>query len=179
MSRFEYKIVPAPNRGLKSKGVKGAEARFANALEDKMNVLAADGWEYQRAETLPSVERSGLASTTTEWRNVLVFRRLRENDAAPAKPELLPAPLPEKEAVVEVKEDTGKKAPEPPVTKKDAADKPKGTASEKTPEKAGKTPSDLEDDLADNGVEDTGDVSMISSSLGKLAAARKLSKSDS
>lgn len=75
MSTYEYKVVPAPQKGQKGKGVKGGEGRFALALETLMNELAAEGWEYQRAETLPSQERSGIAGTTTEWRNVLVFRR--------------------------------------------------------------------------------------------------------
>ena len=92
MPRYEYKIVPAPAKGLKGKGVKGAEARFAFALEALMNEMAGDGWEYQRAETLPSIERSGLTGSTTEWRNVLVFRRLKEDDAAAYAPELLPPP---------------------------------------------------------------------------------------
>ncbi len=92
MPRYEYKIVPAPNRGLKADGVKGAEARFSHALECLMNDLSSEGWEYQRAETLPSIERSGLTSTTTEWRNVLVFRRLHTAHEDAFAPDLLPAP---------------------------------------------------------------------------------------
>ncbi len=92
MPRYEYKVVPAPTKGLKGKGVRGAEARFSHALQELMNGLSGSGWEYQRAETLPSVERSGLTGSTTEWRNVLVFRRPREGDAAAFQPELLPAP---------------------------------------------------------------------------------------
>jgi hypothetical protein len=58
-----------------------------------MNELAAEGWEYQRAETLPSIERAGLTGSTTEWRNVLVFRRLSEDAAEVDAPELLPPPV--------------------------------------------------------------------------------------
>lgn len=72
---YEYKVVPAPMKGVKAKGVKGAEAQFAHALSELMNSLAADGWEYQRADTLPSETRSGLTGKTTVFRNVLVFRR--------------------------------------------------------------------------------------------------------
>ena len=89
MTRFEYKVVPAPVRGQKAKGVKTPESRFAHALEQVMNDMAAEGWEYLRAETLPSEERSGFTSTTTTYRNVLVFRRPRPADAAPFQPELL------------------------------------------------------------------------------------------
>lgn len=92
MPRYEYKVVPAPTKGLKGKGIKGPEAKFAHAVQELMNGLSGYGWEYLRAETLPSVERAGLTGTTTEWRNVLVFRRIRENDADVFAPELLPAP---------------------------------------------------------------------------------------
>ena len=75
MSTYQYRVIPAPTKGVKAKGIRGPEARFSNMLEGLMNEMGADGWEYQRAEMLPSVERSGLTGSTTEWRNVLVFRR--------------------------------------------------------------------------------------------------------
>jgi hypothetical protein len=79
MSRFEYKVVPAPNRGLKAKGVKRAEDRFALALSTVMNELGAEGWDYVRADILPTEERSGLASKQTVYHNMLVFRRVLED----------------------------------------------------------------------------------------------------
>ncbi|APG46380.1 DUF4177 domain-containing protein [Phaeobacter porticola] len=75
MQAFEYKVVPAPAKGTKAKGIKTAEARFANSIDILLNEMAAEGWEYQRAELLPSEERSGLAGSTTNWRNLLIFRR--------------------------------------------------------------------------------------------------------
>ncbi|WP_170409328.1 DUF4177 domain-containing protein [Ruegeria atlantica] len=75
MQRYEYKVVPAPQKGTKAKGVKTAEGRFAASVEQVLNQMGQDGWEYQRAELLPSEERSGLTSSTVNWRNVLVFRR--------------------------------------------------------------------------------------------------------
>ncbi|OJI92564.1 hypothetical protein LY10_00573 [Planktotalea frisia] len=95
--RYEYKVIPAPARGQKGKGVKGVEGRFANALETLMNQMGSDGWEYQRAETLPSEERAGLTSKTTVFRNVLVFRRVIETDVESFEPKLLDAPEPEPE----------------------------------------------------------------------------------
>ncbi|MDP5359869.1 MAG: DUF4177 domain-containing protein, partial [Paracoccaceae bacterium] len=80
---YEYKVVPAPVRGVKAKGVKTAQDRFAHALQTVMNDLAAEGWEYLRAELLPSEERQGLTGSTTNWRNVLVFRRERSDGARP------------------------------------------------------------------------------------------------
>lgn len=87
MTQYDYKVVPAPARGLKAKGVKGAEARFAYAMETQLNELAAEGWEFQRAETLPSEERQGLTSSVTNYRSLLVFRRPK-SAAAAAAPEV-------------------------------------------------------------------------------------------
>lgn len=75
MSHYEYKVVPAPTKGTKTRGVKTPEGRFANSLEAVLNAQGGEGWEYLRAELLPSDERSGLTGSTTNWRNVLVFRR--------------------------------------------------------------------------------------------------------
>ncbi|MEP3328981.1 DUF4177 domain-containing protein [Sedimentitalea sp.] len=86
MSRYEYKVVPAPQKGQKTKGVKTPEGRFALSVEAVLNELAASGWEYLRAELLPSEERTGLTGSATHWRNVLVFRRALEDDSAVVAP---------------------------------------------------------------------------------------------
>lgn len=85
---YKYKVVPAPMRGLKAKGLKTAQDRFANALQTVMNDLAADGWEYLRADTLPSEQREGLISKTTVYQNMLVFRQsTKPKNKAPMSPE--------------------------------------------------------------------------------------------
>ncbi len=101
---YEYKVVPAPTRGLKAKGVKTAEDRFANALETAMNDLATDGWEYQRTDTLPCEQREGLMSKTTVYQNMLVFRRARPQAKAVAAPIAVeqPASVPADPPVVPV-----------------------------------------------------------------------------
>lgn len=86
MQRFEYKVVPAPRKGEKARGLKSTEDRFAYALSRVMNEMAREGWEYQRTDTLPVEERSGLTGTKTVFQNMLVFRKPL---AAPA-----PAALP-------------------------------------------------------------------------------------
>lgn len=103
MTRYEYRVVPAPTRGRKARGVKRPEMKFSLALQDLMNQMGADGWEYQRAETLPSIERAGLTSTTTEWRNVLVFRRPHTEAVEDALAGLLPPPL---DAMLDASADT-------------------------------------------------------------------------
>ncbi|MDQ7069509.1 MAG: DUF4177 domain-containing protein [Rhodobacterales bacterium] len=85
MSHLEYKVVPAPKKGVKSKGVKTPDARFAYALEQIMNDLGTDGWSYLRAETLPCETRSGLASHSTAYHNVLVFSRPVQDQIAEAE----------------------------------------------------------------------------------------------
>ncbi len=88
MPRYEYKVVPAPQKGAKAKGAKTVEDRFAVSVEQVLNQMGQDGWEYQRAELLPSEERSGLTGSTVNWRNVLVFRRAVEDEPAPTVTEV-------------------------------------------------------------------------------------------
>ncbi len=83
MQSYEYKVVPAPLRGDKERGLKTGAERFAHALAQLMNELAQEGWEYWRAETLPAEERAGLTSKTTVYHNLLVFRRALAEGAAP------------------------------------------------------------------------------------------------
>ena len=75
MPRYEYKVVPAPKKPGKIKGVRGTEAKFAAELAGLMNEYGAEGWEYQRTDTLPCEERQGLTGKTTTFQNMLVFRR--------------------------------------------------------------------------------------------------------
>ena len=92
MPQYEYKVVPAPSKGRKAKGVKTPEGRFAVSVEAILNEMGALGWEYLRAELLPSDERSGLTGSSRNWRNVLIFRREVAVAAPVAKPRLLEAP---------------------------------------------------------------------------------------
>jgi hypothetical protein len=81
MQRFEYKVIPAPKRGEKARGVKTTEDRFALALTLLMNDLGAEGWDYVRADSLPCEERVGFTGTKTTFQNLLVFRRPVEDAA--------------------------------------------------------------------------------------------------
>ncbi|MEI4195416.1 DUF4177 domain-containing protein [Roseovarius sp. E0-M6] len=92
MQRYEYKVIPAPSKGLKSKGIKGTEARFAHAIETTMNEMGNAGWTYLRADILPSEERQGLTSTTTVYRTLLVFQRLIKEPVEDTAPALIAAP---------------------------------------------------------------------------------------
>lgn len=82
MPRYEFKVIPAPRRGDKVRGVKTTEERFALTLTGVMNEMGAEGWDYVRADTLPVDERSGLTGTKTSFHNMLVFRRIIEAEAS-------------------------------------------------------------------------------------------------
>jgi hypothetical protein len=81
MTTYDYRTVPAPRVGLRARGVRSPEARFALAVEAEMNRMSADGWEYVRSDTLPSDEKQGLfGGRVTVFRTLLVFRRARPEE---------------------------------------------------------------------------------------------------
>lgn len=86
MNSYEYKVLPAPARGDKVRGVKTTEDRFAQTLGALLNAQARDGWEFLRAETLPAEERAGLTRTKTVYLNLLVFRRPIEDAGGADQP---------------------------------------------------------------------------------------------
>lgn len=99
MQRYEFKVIPAPKRGEKARGVKTTEDRFALTLTTLMNDLGAEGWDYVRADALPCEERVGLTGTKTTFQNVLVFRRVLgqvegDADSRPAMRLLTQEPAP-------------------------------------------------------------------------------------
>ncbi len=68
-------------------------------LSETMNDLAAEGWEFQRAESLPCETRAGFfGGTKTFETNVLVFRRTLEEDAV-SEPIVRPVRPPKPEAI--------------------------------------------------------------------------------
>ena len=96
MSHYDYKVVPAPKRAKKVKGVRTAEELFALTLTDAINEVARQGWEYVRAEHLPAeASRGWFRAALAEEQTVLVFRRPRETlgpRLANARPEPAPEP---------------------------------------------------------------------------------------
>jgi hypothetical protein len=99
MGGVEYRVVPAPKRGVKAKGAKTGEERFAAALSEVMNALGAEGWDYVRSDVLPCEERQGLTGRATVYHTVMVFRRAvaeagTATGPAMVAPVMLPAALP-------------------------------------------------------------------------------------
>lgn len=139
MTGYEYKVVPAPAKGLKAPGIKGAEARFANALEHRMNEMSAEGWEYQRADILPSEERQGLTSTQTVYRTVLVFRRPRI--AAPVGDDVIAETVEEPAEEIDTPEAPAEETPEPQNAQSDR-DAEEDTAEDAPEEEKDKKPAE-------------------------------------
>jgi len=84
MQLYEYKVIPAPKKGEKSRNGKPTPDRFAATWRLVMNDLGREGWEYLRADTLPCEERVGFTGKTTTFQNMLVFRRpMKEAAIAP------------------------------------------------------------------------------------------------
>jgi hypothetical protein len=75
MSAYEYRVIPAPRKGEKAKGLKTPEARMAQAMETRLNAIGKDGWEYMRSDVVPMEERAGLTSKNVSYHTVLIFRR--------------------------------------------------------------------------------------------------------
>lgn len=94
MQTYEYRVVPAPKRAERVKGVRSTQDRFAHALTVMMNDLGRDGWDYQRADTLPCEERVGLTGRTTVFQHMLVFRRALVVTAVPTVAAAVAAPVP-------------------------------------------------------------------------------------
>ena len=75
MTQYDYKVVPAPRRAKKIRGIKGTEELFAHTLTDAINEVARQGWEYVRAEHLPAEgPRGWFRSAAAGEQTVLVFR---------------------------------------------------------------------------------------------------------
>lgn len=75
MSAYEYRVIPAPRKGEKAKGIKTPEARMAQAMQTRLNAFGEEGWEYVRSDVIPMEERAGLTSKSVSYQTVLIFRR--------------------------------------------------------------------------------------------------------
>lgn len=121
MTRYEFRVIPAPTRGEKSREAKTTPERFARALTRLMNEMGQEGWDYVRADTLPVEERSGFTGTKTSFQNMLVFRRVLASAAEAAPPAITPPASPQAE----------------PAPRLGAAEAPTGTAPPLGPATAG------------------------------------------
>ena len=137
MQHYEYKVIPAPDRGEKTRGAKTPSDRYAQALTSVLNRMAREGWDYVRAEMLPSEERSGLTRRVTVYHNILVFRRPVE-----AAPDRL---APQRQLTAEAAEGKAPRLESPAAPPAPAQEVRVGA----TPEPANETPADTASETAD------------------------------
>ncbi len=77
---YEYRVVPAPRRLRKIKGVNSTPELFAATLTDAINAEARQGWEYVRAESLAAEGPSGwLRRGAVVEATMMIFRRPRQS----------------------------------------------------------------------------------------------------
>ncbi len=96
MSGYEYKVVVAPRKPGKARGVRGFDDKYAHTLAELMNEQASEGYQYFRAESLPVDEKSGMMGKVTEkYLTLLVFRRAVAGAAEQEVPTFLRAQEPE------------------------------------------------------------------------------------
>lgn len=104
---FEYKLLPVPAPSKKSKGCKTMSERFSRALEDLLNELSKDNWEFNGQETFPLDEKPGFMGKEKHIEcRYLVFRRETRLEAMPLDQKL--------EKLRERKSETVVKAAPPP-----------------------------------------------------------------
>ncbi len=110
MTHYDYKVIPAPKRAKRVKGVR-SEDLFALTLTETINEVARQGWEYCRAEHIPAEAPGGwFRAPTAGEQTLLVFRRPRESlgprlaavrpDPAEADPQEPDSPVPSQERAV-------------------------------------------------------------------------------
>ena len=98
MARREYRIVTAPERPKRRMAGKDEGQRFAATLEEQVNEMAADGWSFERTETLTYSRRKGLFRRIDTAVALLVFARdldapdaeaLPDHDMPPRRPRVV------------------------------------------------------------------------------------------
>lgn len=98
MPMFEFKVILAPRKAEKIKGVRGHDERYAHTLMNKINALGIGGWEYLRAESLPVDEKSSMMGKSVEkYLSVMVFRR--EKETPPPTSTYTPASTPDQKPI--------------------------------------------------------------------------------
>lgn len=78
MTKYEFKVVPAPERARKLSREERDLDPIAATLSEAMNELGLRGWNFVRMETV-SMAGQGFLGGKSESRNLLIFRRELSN----------------------------------------------------------------------------------------------------
>lgn len=82
---YEYKLTAIPTKGRSIKGRRGVSESFGVAIEDKMNKMSDEGWEFVEFREVPIIERRVLRANRTRTATMMLFKRLK-NKAAEQRP---------------------------------------------------------------------------------------------
>ena len=83
MKKFEYKLVPTPRRSRRFSGLKPGGDSYAHTVEQDINYLAMEGWEFMRTEMMVKKTTGVSFFKSARPTEYMVFRRLlRENGAS-------------------------------------------------------------------------------------------------
>ena len=87
MRRYEYKVVPVPEKCLSSKDAAAADDPAAFTVEVVLNDMAVEGWVYIRTDRM-TLQKGGILGQKDITRDMMVFRRqpVGVADHAPATP---------------------------------------------------------------------------------------------
>ncbi|MEM9320031.1 MAG: hypothetical protein AAGA70_13655 [Pseudomonadota bacterium] len=75
MSRYEFKVIPAPRKNRKLTDLTKNQDKFCATITDILTDMGLDGWEFVGAETLPYYQRRFGLFTRYQEKTCLVFRR--------------------------------------------------------------------------------------------------------
>ncbi len=135
MTHYDYKVIPAPRRLKKVKGIKDTTELFVHTLTDAINEMARDGWEYVRAEQLSAEEHHGWFRRSTEViQTVMIFRRERSDLPGPRLTATEPETPAARRLPDPVRRDPHPREPQRPLTERPhAAPTPRPTAPRAEP----------------------------------------------
>ena len=87
MRRYEYKVVPVPEKCLSSKDAAAADDPAAFTVEVVLNDMAVEGWIYIRTDRM-TMQKAGILGQKDVSRDMMVFRRqpVGMADHAPVAP---------------------------------------------------------------------------------------------
>ena len=73
---YEYRVIPAPRRLKRIKGMSSTAEIFAATLTESINAEARGGWEYVRSESLTAEEPAGwFRRAAIVEETMMIFRR--------------------------------------------------------------------------------------------------------
>lgn len=82
---YEYKLTALPTKGRPKKGRRGLHEAFGVAIEEKMNNMINEGWEFVEFREVPIIERRVLRSNVQRTATMMLFKRLKSQKPSMAR----------------------------------------------------------------------------------------------